>query len=68
MATLRSWREVLGQIDGGHAALAELPLDAVALGEDAVQAGHRLGHSLGLDRDGGRWGGRVREASGSHRW
>ena len=36
--------QVLGEVDGGHAALAELPLDAVALGEGGLQSGHRLGH------------------------
>jgi len=36
--------EVLGQVDRGHAALAELPLDAVAVGEGSLQSGHRLGH------------------------
>ena len=33
MATLRSCLQVLGEVDGGHAALAELALDAVAVGE-----------------------------------
>ena len=36
--------EVLGQIDGGHAALAELPLDAVAVGEGGGEAGPGVGH------------------------
>ncbi len=54
--------EVLGEVDGGHAALAELPLDAVAVGEDALQAGHRLGHSRGLGW--GRWKMEREEAAG----
>jgi hypothetical protein len=36
--------QVLGEVDGGHAALPELPLDAVALGEGGLEAGHRVGH------------------------
>ena len=48
--------EVLGQVDRGHAALAQLPFDAVAVGEGALQLRRRLGHrGLGL-RMGGRWG------------
>ena len=38
--------EVLGQVDGGHAALAELPLDPVAVGEgggEAVECAAHLG-------------------------
>ena len=54
--------EVLGQVDGGHAALAELPLDAVAVGEEALQAGHRLGHWHGLGW--GRWKMEGRGAGG----
>ena len=30
--------EVLGQVDGGHAPLAQLPLDAVAVGEGGDQS------------------------------
>ena len=48
--------EVLGQVDRGHAALAELPLDAVALGEGGLEAGHRVGHvwlGIGMLEDGG---------------
>ena len=40
--------QVLGQVDRGHAALAELPLDAVMLGERSLQSGCRLGHVWGL--------------------
>ena len=36
--------QVLGEVHRGHAALAQLPLDAVAVGQGALQAGHRLGH------------------------
>ena len=36
--------EILGQVHGGHAALAELPLDAVAIGEGGDEAGKRIGH------------------------
>ena len=35
--------QVLGEVDGGHAALAELALEAIALGEgggEAVEIGH----------------------------
>ena len=31
--------EVLGEVDGGHAALAELALEAVAVGEGRGEAG-----------------------------
>ena len=51
--------QVFGEVDGGHAALAELPLDAVAAGEGGLEAGHRVGH-VGLWRSGwwkmGGWG------------
>jgi len=36
--------EVLGQIDGSHAALAELTLDAVAIGEGGREAGPSVAH------------------------
>jgi hypothetical protein len=36
--------DVVGQIHRGHAALAELPLDAVAAAEGGVQAFARRGH------------------------
>ena len=39
--------EVLGEIDGGHAALAELPRNRVAVGEsgaDGVEGGHARAH------------------------
>jgi hypothetical protein len=52
--------QILGEIDGRHAALAELPLDAVAVGEGFPQSGYRLGHrGLGCGMR-GRW----RERSG----
>ena len=40
--------QVLGEVDRGHAALAELALDAVAVGEGRLQSGHRLGHRWAL--------------------
>ena len=39
--------EVLGQVDGGHAAAAELALDAVAVGEGR-RAGSATGSVIGL--------------------
>ena len=36
--------EVLGEVDGGHAALAELALDAVAVGQRGGEAGSGLVH------------------------
>ena len=36
--------EVLGQVHGGHAALAELPLDQIAISEGGDEAGERFGH------------------------
>ena len=52
--------QVLGEVDGGHAALAELALDAVAVGEGRLQSGYRLGHrGLWMWWVGGRWGNRV---------
>ena len=36
--------EVLGQVDGGHAALPELPLEAVAIRQGFGQAGEDVGH------------------------
>ena len=36
--------EVLRQVHRGHAALAEFPLDAVAVGEGGGEAGKRVGH------------------------
>jgi hypothetical protein len=44
--------QVLGQVDRGHAALAELTLDAVAALESVVQPGDGIGHELVLD---GEW-------------
>ena len=47
IATLRSCLRSCGEIDGGHAALAELPLDAVAVGEGDGEGGPResvMGH------------------------
>ena len=36
--------EVLGQVDGGHAAGAELALDPIAVGQGELEAVLRLGH------------------------
>ena len=36
--------EVLGEVDGGHAALAELALEAVAVGERRSEASQRIAH------------------------
>ena len=57
--------QVLGEVDSGHAALSELPLDAVALGQGSLQSGYRLGHRGLLSRDGGRWPECYGPASGS---
>ena len=40
--------EVLGQVDGGHAAGADLALDPVAVGQGELEAALRLGHAAGL--------------------
>ena len=40
--------EVVGEIDRGHAALAELPLDAVAVGKCGCQAFTCRGHRFAL--------------------
>ena len=37
--------EVVGEVDGGHAALAELALDAVAVGENGAEALDGVGHA-----------------------
>jgi hypothetical protein len=42
--------EVVGEVDGRHAALAELALDTVAAFEGRVQAGDRVAHQLGTRR------------------
>jgi hypothetical protein len=39
--------EVLGEIDGGHAALPELALEAIAVVKGGLQLGERLGHGDG---------------------
>ena len=36
--------EIVGEIDRGHAALTQLPLDAVAVGEGHLEATLKLGH------------------------
>ena len=40
--------DVLGQVDRGHAAGADLALDPVAVGQGELEAGLRLGHGGGL--------------------
>ncbi len=42
--------EILGEIDGGHAALAELALDAVAIGEGGREPFGQLSHGDSLPR------------------
>ena len=37
--------QVLREVDRGHAALAQLPLDAVAVGEGGNKAGKRVRHA-----------------------
>ena len=37
---------VVGEIDGGHAALAHLALEAVAVGQGGAQVRERLGHGV----------------------
>ncbi len=37
--------EVIGQVDGGHAAFAEFRLDAVATFQGCVQAGYGIRHA-----------------------
>ena len=39
--------EVVGEIDGRHAALAELALDLVLVGQGGVQSFEEFGHSAG---------------------
>ena len=46
--------EVAREIDGGHAALAELALDAVAVGEDRAEALNGVGQAELSARDGRR--------------
>ena len=36
--------EVLGEVDGGHAAGADLPLEAVAVGQGGLEPAEQLGH------------------------
>ena len=40
--------EVVGEVDGGHAALAELALDAVAVSQALAQLRCRVGHRARL--------------------
>ncbi len=41
--------QVLGEIDRGHAAAAEFPLDPVAVGERCLEAIEQVGHLGCLD-------------------
>jgi hypothetical protein len=41
---LASMLEIFGEVDRGHAALADLALDSIATGERILKAGDRLGH------------------------
>src|SRR5204863_7358702 len=36
--------QVLGEVDGGHPAVAELALEAVAVGESRAEGGQSVGH------------------------
>jgi hypothetical protein len=45
--------EVLGEVDGRHAALAELALDAVAVGENGPEALDGVGQVLSWRGEGG---------------
>jgi len=57
---------ICGQIDSGHAALAEAALDAVAVGEGGSETSGRISHgpqTYGPERDGARTP-RVRRATG----
>ena len=36
--------QVLGEVDGGHPAVAELALEAVAVGESRAEGGQSIGH------------------------
>ena len=52
--------EVLGEVDGRHAALAELALDAVAVGQGSLQSGYRFGHCGLVGVDGWKMAGKRR--------
>ena len=47
--------EILGEVDRGHATRAQLPLDAVAIGEGVREAGHQGCHGTRNLQSGGRW-------------
>jgi hypothetical protein len=54
---------IVGQIDGGHPALAQLALDAVAVGQGGREAGGNVGHGRGWFGVGGKSFGPVGSAS-----
>src|SRR6185437_246528 len=58
--------EVFGEVDGRHSALAELALDAVAVGEGGLESGHRLGHRALWVWVRGRWRETECRASARH--
>ena len=58
--------EVLGQVDGGHAALAELALEAVAVGEGVGQAAGGMAHRIPWLLDGLLVRGRLGRIQGDH--
>jgi hypothetical protein len=48
--------EIMCQVDGGHAAGADLALDAVAVGQRGLQTAERLGHDGAPGWDAGKMG------------
>jgi len=46
--------QILGQVDGGHAALAELALKAIAAGEGDREAGPGVRHIRNMESNGGQ--------------
>ena len=55
MATLRPCRVVLGEVDDGHAALADLTVETVSIGERDLEPVEQLRHGLTLSGREGRW-------------
>ena len=43
--------DILREVDGGHAATAELAVDAVPVGERATKTVEEVGHELGVWED-----------------
>ena len=56
--------DVLGQIDGGHAAGTDLPIQAVAVREGGLEPAEQFGHGQRLCGEGRkmRWAGRFRQS------